>query len=268
MQEILNKIKKLFHCFFSYLPFIWLSKNFDDNFSNQGEHWRFSLLQITIVASHLHILTFYKNDKNKFCFIPFEYKKIENEEQFTFDNSQWEEQEKQYKEHLEKLKESDKDVEKEALLRQLADEQSRETFAITKASIYTAILFGAVAVLFERIVAMWGMCSDIPYKAIFCLFIYATLNSFGCIFAQLKVKSVFKSRFSDLKSEVNKKDAYILQIYYDWQHIRKYVDLLVSFVLTIEHWLIMTLFLFLLLKFHLPILSFFDKIKIIFGGII
>lgn len=135
-------------------------------------------------------------------------------------------------------------VEKEALQRQLSDDDNRMNLAFNKINIYTTIILGGVPILLtvlnEKIVKFIqnSFFTDKIASIVFILLIYFVSNLVIIILQFISILGFQKSRFSDLKNSNNKKETINWQIYYDWQVKRRKVYLFVSLLKIFQDWFI------------------------------
>lgn len=164
---------------------------------------------------------------------------------------------KRFREHICQIRLSDLIIEKEKLLYHIQIEQSRKDRQLQKMNIYAVIVM-AMPTVFLPLITTFGSCWDFfslsKYTLVLLvLFIYSYINVFMYVFSNVKVSTIQKSRFQDLRKSLNKEIEIVAQYYYDWQCLRYSAELAVMYVLNLQFWLYFMLILSVLLAVSLMI---------------
>lgn len=80
-------------------------------------------------------------------------------------------------------------------------------------------------------------------KIIVCLIIYSITNAILYILQVVKIQSIDKSSFSELRKSANHKIELNKQYHYDWQYLKRKADLFVSYVKNLQNWIVASLLL-------------------------
>lgn len=247
MQKMIN----IFLLLWSYSPLTALTD--DSNFSNaslngKNKHeLRFSCFNIYFGEYLIQILTFYIPERQLNL---YKIAKLSDHSNFDISQEKAENLKEKLYEHMSSLSEDDLLVEKEALLRQLSDEDNRMATVFNKINMYTTIILGGVPILLTILsdkIALFvqNFCHKSIFESIiFLLLIYFVGNIMIIILQFITIRGYPKSRFSDLKESKNRKETINWQVYYDWQIKKRKADLYVSFLQIIQNWFIIVLLLF------------------------
>lgn len=208
---------------------------------------RFSLINLMMGSVAFYFVTFdIKNKKFNF------FKQLRLEKLFLIDN-QIADIRTRYNEHLEAKGNQCFDEEKESLCYRIENEEKRIEKSNDKINIYTTVMLTVLPLLLA-IMDIKEIFNLNTRKIILCIIIlYVVINIILYIFQSIKIQSISKSRFSDLRSSENQKKELLLQYHYDWQFLRRKADLYVSYVKNIQYLIVWLLFLcsLLLLLFNL-----------------
>lgn len=249
----MKKIINILLLAWSYSPLLSLTD--DSDFSNVNlnnkDKWnlRFSFFNIYFGEYLIQIFTFNISEKQ-----PDLYRiiKLSDFSNFIMPKDKIDNLKINLFDHMNHLTEEELLVEREALMRQLSDEDNRMNLAFNKINIYTTIVLGGVPILLtvlnERIVKFIqnSFFTDKIASITFILLIYFVGNLMIIILQFISIRGFQKSRFSDLKNSDNKKETLNWQIYYDWQVKRKKVDLFVTLLKIFQDWFIIIMILFML----------------------
>lgn len=162
-----------------------------------------------------------------------------------------------FREHIRQIRLCDLIIEKEKLLYHIQVEQSRKDRQLQKLNIY-AVIVVAVPTVILPLITTFGSCRGIFSLSKFTLvllglFVYSYINVFLYVFSNVKISTIQKSSFRDLRKSLNKKYEIVAQYYYDWQCLRYSAELAVMYVLNLQFWLYFMLILSVLLAVSLMI---------------
>lgn len=157
-----------------------------------------------------------------------------------------------YQKHYESLRKDERDIEKEALLRQLSNQQSRIDTSYNKINAFTTIIVAIIPIAVTFIDRETILSLNIFGKIIFTLLIYANVNLCAWIFQAINVRGYMTSSFKDLKESKNKEKEQVWQIYYDWQQAKRKADMFVSFVIYTKIWIIAVIVLTIIFSVGIP----------------
>ncbi|WP_281771636.1 hypothetical protein [Faecalitalea cylindroides] len=229
----------------SYSPLLSLTDDLDfSNASlNNKDRWslRFSFLNLYFGEYLIQIITFNLSEKQPDLYRITNLSDFSN---FIISQDKINHLESDLFTHMNHLTEEELLVEKEALQRQLSDDDNRMNLAFNKINIYTTIILGGVPILLtvlnEKIVKFIqnSFFTDKIASIVFILLIYFVSNLVIIILQFISILGFQKSRFSDLKNSNNKKETINWQIYYDWQVKRRKVYLFVSLLKIFQDWFI------------------------------
>lgn len=249
MQNLINILLLVW----SYLPLFALTDELD--FSNASlEHknkWklRFSCLNIYFGEYLIQLLTFCISEKKLNL---YKITKLSNFPNFDMSETKTLDLKKQFFEHMDNLSENELLIEKEALLRQLSDEDERMNLAFNKINMYTTIILGGVPILLTILSGKISLFIQnvflklLPQSIVFLLLIYFTGNLIIIILQFITIRGIRKSKFSELKNSDNKEETLNWQIYYDWQIKKRKVNLFISLLKIFQNWFVISLILFLI----------------------
>lgn len=248
-------IKNLFLFIWAYIPvfaltddlgFITANKN-----AKQHEYY-FSVISILFGEKKIQFFSFpIKQPEKKMIW--FRVKHLSGMDAFNLTDEKVNQLEKNYKNHYDSLTdEIDIDIEKESLLRHLADEQSRVDISYNKMNAFTTIIVAVIPIAIALV--NWDTIFSLNLLGIliFTWLIYANVNLCAWIFQVINVREFIASSFSDLKNSLNKRREQNWQIYYDWQQSRRKADMYVSFVMHTKIWIITVIMLTIIFSVFLP----------------
>lgn len=194
---------------------------------------RFSLLNLMLGDRIIYFGTYKIGQKELKWFYLLELSKMPN---FNLEESKINKLEEAYREHLKNLRNDELIIEKESLDKHIQDEADRIKTSNQKINIYTTIML----TVFPLILAILNVNQlfKLSFSLISCVFFgfYAVLNICIYLFATIKVRTISKSSFSDLKTSLNKRKEINVQYYYDWQQLHRKADMAVSYVINVEKW--------------------------------
>ena len=144
-----------------------------------------------------------------------------------------------YREHISKLTEQEKDVEREALYYRINREQQRYITASGKINIYAMIILTIIAPLRLIDNHFSEIMSSILLRIIVLIVFYSLLNICLYIYGSIIVRSLKQSKLETLRDSEAKYDELIHQYWMDWQYLSKKVDLDVSYVKNLQHWIVL-----------------------------
>lgn len=148
-----------------------------------------------------------------------------------------------FRQHIENLGDADLAVEKEKLCYLIQNEDQRISASVDKINIYATIIL-TVLPLVLAVIDLKAIIA-LPFLLIvgIVLMIYSLANICTYVFKAIKVQGISKSTFSDLRESQKKEKEILLQYQYDWQQLKYKAQLFVSYVLNLQEWVILILFL-------------------------
>lgn len=148
-----------------------------------------------------------------------------------------------FRQHIENLGDADLAVEKEKLCYLIQNEDQRISASVDKINIYATIIL-TVLPLVLTVIDLKAIIA-LPFLLIvgIVLMIYSLANICTYVFKAIKVQGISKSTFSDLRESQKKEKEILLQYQYDWQQLKYKAQLFVSYVLNLQEWVILILFL-------------------------
>lgn len=248
MKFIFKKIISLIYLIWSYSPFISLTN--DDNFGTMEyktsfksniKHPRLSLFNVMLGSKALYIITFDIKQKKleMFKYINLDDLYLLTDDEITSISNRY----KFYLDQKNSLDEGDIEIEKEALLYHIGNEEKRLDKSSEKINIYTTIILTVIPIMLAIIKIDTLTSLNVCEKIIAGLIAYCLFNITLYVFQSLKIQSIMKSRFGDLKKSENHIIEINLQYQFDWQYLIKKANLFVSYVKNIQYWLVGILFL-------------------------
>ena len=248
-------IKNLFWFIWAYIPVFALTDDSgfltaDRNIS-QHEYY-FSVISLLFGEKKIQFLSFPIKQPGK-KIVWFRVKKLSDMDRFKLTEAKANELETKYKEHYDSLgKDTDKEIEKEALLRHLSDEQTRVDISYNKMNAFTTIILAVIPIAITLV--NWDTIFSLNLLGIFIFawLIYANVNLCAWIFQVINVRGFMASSFGDLKNSLDKGKEQNWQIYYDWQQSKRKADMYVSFVMHTKVWIIIVIILTITFSVFLP----------------
>ena len=230
----------------SHMPFLalidennFLAPRINDN--KNDRKLRFNLINLLLGQVLVQIFSFpirSNNTKFKLLYITSLSKNI----RFNISDEKEKQLERQYHEHLKKLKDKDIEVEKEALIRKLENAESRIEYSYTKINVYTSVVLVLIPLLFTTFIEQFKRINSLKEIIVLTLLVYSFINLCILIFQAIRVRDFKMSSFMDLKNSEDKANELNWQIYYDWQQTNKKADMFVSFVSYCQEWIIGIMF--------------------------
>lgn len=258
------KIKRILLGIWAYLPIFALTDDLGfltANLGSQQHKYYFSLISILLGEKKIQFVSIpIKQSGEKL--ILFRVKQLSKMDVFALSEEKKNELKRNYKEHFDSLRKKERTIEKEALLRQLSDQQSRIDTSYNKINAFTTIIVAIIPLAVAFIDKEMLTQLNILGKAIFILLIYANINLCTWIFQAIKVRGYETSSFRDLKESADKEKEQNWQIYYDWQQTRRKADMFVSFVIYVKHWIVVVILLTVIFSVGLP----FNKQTEVYAG--
>lgn len=254
-------IKNIILFIWAYIPFLALTDDLGfltANHNGTQHEYYLSLISLLFGEKKLQFFSIPIKQPGK-RIVWFRIKRLSDMDAFNLTNTKANQLESDYKNHYDSLTEDvDKDIEKEALLRHLSDEQSRVDISYNKMNAFTTIIVAVIPIAIALV--NWDTIFSLNLFGIviFIWLIYAIINLCAWIFQVINVRGFLASTFGDLKSSPNKKKEQNWQIYYDWQQSRRKADMYVSFVMHTKIWIITVILLTIVFSVFLP----FSKKKI------
>ncbi|MDY0236907.1 MAG: hypothetical protein RBR71_12850 [Gudongella sp.] len=246
MKNIINIILWIW----SHSPILALSE--DDNYATldinriKDANLRFSLLNIMLGDIVIYFITMnFKDKKLKLFYIL----KLEQITSFVLTEEKIDAIQERYRQHIEKTSQEDLAIEKESLIYHIQNQEQRINSSIEKMNIYTTIILTIIPLLLVFMDFNVILKLPIFLKIIVGIIVYGVLNICIYIFRAIKVKSISKSSFGDLRKSTDKEKKINLQYQYDWQQLKYKADLFVSFILNVQEWIILVLILSLATSF-------------------
>ncbi len=248
-------IKNTLLFIWAYIPFFAFTDDLGFLTANKGskEHeYYLSVISILFGENKIQFFSFPIKQKSKKV-VWFRKKRLSDMNVFNMTDEKARQLEEGYKNHYDTLTEaSDIDIEKESLLRHLADEKSRVDISYNKMNVFTSIILAVIPIAIALI--NWDaifLLNMLGLLILVCL-IYATVNLCAWIFQAINVRGVMESGFCDLKNSLNKQKEQNWQIYYDWQQSKRKADMYVSFVMNTKIWIITVIILTIVFSAYLP----------------
>lgn len=249
-MTLLNMLLKIW----AYLPIFALTDDVGFLTSNPDgiQHkYYFSLINILFGEKAIQFMSFPIKQPNK-KIVLFRVKQLSKMETFVLSEEKENELKINYKTHYESLHDEAQNIEKEALLRQLSDQQSRIETSYNKINAFTTIIVAVIPIAITFIDRETIISLNILGKVVFIVLVYATVNLCAWIFQATNVRGFMRSSFSDLKTSNDKAEEQNWQIYYDWQQARRNADMYVSFVKYTKGWIIAVIILTVIFSIGLP----------------
>ena len=143
------RIKRLFLFIWAYIPIFALTDDLSFLAANKGAEkyeYYFSIISILFGEKKIQFFSFPIKQPGK-KMIWFRIKKLSDMDAFNLPIVKAKKLEKSYKKHYDKLStDIDKDIEKEALLRHLSDEQSRVDVSYNKMNAFTTYIVALIPI--------------------------------------------------------------------------------------------------------------------------
>ncbi len=194
--------------------------------SNQPHKYYLSLINILFGERKIQLLSIpIKQPGEKV--ILFRIKRLSEIDAFVLSEEKANQLEANYKSHYDSLHETEQNIEKEVLLRQLSDQQSRIETSYNKINAFTTIIVAIIPIAVTFI--NWDTIKSMSVigMTIFISLIYANVNLCAWIFQAINVRGFAASSFRDLKNSNEKAKEQNWQIYYDWQQTKRKADMFV-----------------------------------------
>lgn len=249
----------------SHFPILCLSD--DENFATlkyqnlkfKRANLRFSLLNIMLGDYILYIVTFNLKDRKLelihiLC--------LENMDGILLTDKKINCIQNKYRTHLQNLSESELEIEKESLCYRIQNEEQRISTSIDKLNIYATIILTVLPLILAILDLRKIFTLSVPLLLGVILITYSLINICIYLFRTIKVRGIMKSSFKDLRSSKEKDKKIILQYQYDWQQLRYKAQLFVSFVLNLQEWVVLILFLSLFVSFGISFEHASNKIPV------
>ena len=184
--------------------------------------------------------------------ILFRIKRLSEIDAFVLSEEKVNQLETNYKSHYSSLTEAEQNIEKEALLRHLSDQQSRIETSYNKINAFTTIIVAIIPIAITFI--DWDTIKSMGVidMIVFILLIYANVNLCAWIFQAINVRAFAASTVGDLKNSDEKAKEQNWQIYYDWQQTKRKADMFVTFVMYTKVWILAVIILTVIFSVGLP----------------
>lgn len=248
-------IKRLFLFIWAYIPIFALTDDLSFLAANKGatqHEYYFSIISILFGEKKIQFFSFPIKQPGK-KMIWFRIKKLSDMDAFNLTTVKANQLKIGYTKHYDELStDIDKDIEKEALLRHLSDEQSRVDVSYNKINAFTTIIVTVIPIAIALV--NWDTIFSLNLFGIFIVvwLIYANINLCAWIFQAINVRGFMASTFGDLKKSTEKQKEQTWQIYYDWQQSKRKADMYVSFVMNTKIWIITVIILTIIFSVFLP----------------
>ena len=252
-MTLLNMLLKIW----AYLPVFALTDDLGfltPNPNGMQHKYYLSLISILFGEKTFQFISFPIKQPNE-KIVLFRVKQLSKMEAFILSEEKENELQTNYKTHYDALQDEDQNIEKEALLRHLSDQQSRIETSYNKINALTTIIVAVIPIAITFFDRETIISLNILGKIIFIVLVYAVVNLCAWIFQATNVRDFMRSSFGDLKESNNKAEEQNWQIYYDWQQVRRNADMFVSFVKYTKNWIIAVIVLTVIFSIGLP----FDK---------
>lgn len=216
------------------------SKSTDSN-----HKYRFSIVNLLLGECQFQFLSFQIED-SRLKFQIYRFSRMSDMNIFSISEEKLSDLRVRFENHYGTLSDSDIQLEREALLRQIQTQQARQNISNSKINTFTAVVLVLLPLLITRI--DWSVLHSLQKleQLILLLLAYSIVNICFWLFQSLKVRGYCISSYSDLKVSINKNRMFNWQLYYDYQQQRRESDKQVSFVSYVYEWLICTVVLSLL----------------------
>ena len=248
-------IKRLFLFIWAYIPIFALTDDLSFLAANKGatqHEYYFSIISILFGEKKIQFFSFPIKQPGK-KMIWFRIKKLSDMDAFNLTTVKANQLKIGYTKHYDELStDIDKDIEKEALLRHLSDEQSRVDISYNKMNAFTTIVVAVIPIAIALV--NWDAIFSLNLLGIFIFIwlIYANVNLCAWIFQAINVRGFMASTFGDLKKSTEKQKEQTWQIYYDWQQSIRKADMYVSFVMHTKIWIVTVIILTIIFSVFLP----------------
>ena len=219
--------------------------------SNQPHKYYLSLISILFGERKIQLLSIPIKQPGEKAIL-FRIKRLSEIDAFVLSEEKANQLETNYKSHYNSLHETEQNIEKEALLRQLSDQQSRIDTSYNKINAFTTIIVAIIPIAVTFI--DWDTIKSMSVigMTIFILLIYANVNLCAWIFQAINVRGFSASSFRDLKNSNEKAQEQNWQIYYDWQQTKRKADMFVTFVMYTKVWILAVIVLTIIFSMGLP----------------
>lgn len=238
MKDIINIILWIW----SHFPILALSD--DNNYATldinriKFENLRFSLFNIMLGDIVIYFITIDAVGKKLKLFYKLDLQQIPS---YVLTEERIDEIQGRYRIHIAEISQEELAIEKESLVYRIQNEEHRLESSVGKVNIYTTIILTIIPLLLAFIDFNKILQLPLALKIIVGMIVYAVLNICIYTFRAIKVSSVYKSSFGDLRKSDTKEKEINVQYQYDWQQLKYKADLFVSFVLNIEEWAVAVL---------------------------
>lgn len=248
-------IKKILLRIWAYLPIFALTDDlgFLDAIPDAEDHeYYLSLINILFGEIKYQFMSFPIKQPEKKIVI-FRSKRLSEMKRFALSVEKRNELEENYKKHYNLLRDCERSIEKEELVRKLSEQQARIDTSYNKINAFTTIILAIIPIIItladkEKMASL----NNIEI-IVFVILLYAIINLCTWIFQAINVRGFNTSKFSDLKKSMNKGKEQNWQIYYDWQETKRKADMFVSFVIYIKQWIITVIILMTIFSVGIPI---------------
>lgn len=185
----------------------------------------------------------------------FSVLKLEDMEGILLRSEELENIQSRFKNHIDNLSDDEVLVEKEKLCYLIQLESKRIDTSIDKMNIYTTIILTVLPLILALVDLKMIFTFSVQLKIISMMIVYSILNVCIYIFRAIKVRGISTSTFRDLRDSEKKDKTLLLQYQYDWQNIKYKAQLFVSFILNLQDWIILSIFLSIVLSVSISIES-------------
>ncbi|HZK55219.1 MAG TPA: hypothetical protein VFC84_13615 [Desulfosporosinus sp.] len=215
----------------------------DDNFGDitrKTRLFRISLLNLCLGVHSFYLFT-YKKDYGLKLF------KYLNLRHFAIEDSVTLEKVDNYRKTIESTPDADINVHLKDLQYKIEKEEAIKNGSFNKMVAYNALTLMAVGVTIPYLVNIYKIVEHQFFYMLFILiFAYNFANILAHILELLRVKTVLRSSFGDLKKSQNPLYEFAASLYLDWYAIKDESKVFVSYVKNIEKYIKIILFYFVL----------------------
>ena len=230
----------------SHSPLLCFSD--DDNFATidfeklkkKKCHMRVSIINIMFGDSILYLITF---DIKRKKFEPYKLLNLKEMEGILLTEEHIYEIQGRFRQHIIELTDEELAVEKEKLCYLIENENQRISSSVDKINIYATIILTVLPLMLAIIDLKVIITLHFTLILGIILIVYSLINICVYVFSAVKVQGISKCTFNDLRESQEKNKKIVVQYQYDWQQLRHKAQLFVSYVLNLQEWVILTIFL-------------------------
>ncbi len=152
--------------------------------------------------------------------------------------------------------------EKEFLVYHIQNQGKRIDTSNEKINLYATIILTVFPVLMAIIDFKQIFSLNIFWKIVTGYIAYSVINILKYIYDAIKIQSVNRSNFSELRSSAVKNITLNKLYQYDWQFLKRKADLFVSYVKNLQYWIAILFLLSIFLVTHITVKNFINNTPI------